>query len=565
MVRFGEPDAWTGDYWKGNLRYHPKGYEPPKGIVTSAAVNLHNFDTESPYAMLPGSPHSVEALKIEGVRPDFILFKPPESFNQIGITPDRVMLRYEANEALRRETIAMLRKKRQLVAAEAAQARAEEEAAEAVKHRTKASPSKELSPSPQFEDDYDSDASSATTRSVHSEPELTHNEQVLAAQRSRLEKMQKKSLKNTAARVHHEKDAQREQDELASFVNKKMQRMNDLADAKERDKKERIRIAGEREREKLLRLQVLNEQERERAAREKAARMRKMEESEAKREAKRLAKMAQIKEENAIRQAESDARKQALLAECERQEEENKAQMERKQAEHIKRLAEFEEERARQLEAFRLMQEQKSQEAAARVSYITENKEFQAQNAQARRLSEVAQRQYRKQVEKREWQAMKRKEAEEKQRKAEGAREECARLQERRETRIQANIDRKAKVSGTKAAEKKAELDMKLEEAYILNSTKREKLQRLVARREHHDAQYLVKAEKRVEKIDEAARFKELLMKERRGILYTMQQADLEARTDLKLIKLRLPTTKEKEEMRRKKLQSKKRAQSSMF
>lgn len=190
--------AWTKEFWRSNLRYHPKGiqrcyrnsylnesptgYEPPKGIVTNASVNLHNFDTESPYAALPGSPHSVEALQREvcigivavpvsvsfddaqGVRPDFILFKPPESFNQIGIAPDRVMLRYQAHEvpsqpralcstslaspaipgilssliarrgiaggnddlalqALRRETIAMLRKKRQQVAHQAGQDR----------------------------------------------------------------------------------------------------------------------------------------------------------------------------------------------------------------------------------------------------------------------------------------------------------------------------------------------------------------------------------------------------------------------------------------------------------
>merc|ERR1719160_1646703 len=108
-------------------------------------------------------------------------------------------------------------------------------------------------------------------------------------------------------------------------------------------------------------------------------------------------------------------------------------------------------------------------------------------------------------------------------------------------------------------AKKKAELEMKLEEAYILNSTKRERLQRLVARREHNDAQYLVAAEKRIAKTNEAHEFKQVLMKERRNILYEMAQADLAARDDLKLIKLRLPTKSEKEEERKKKLQAERR------
>jgi len=118
MVRFSEPDAWTGDYWKANLRYTATGQQPPKGISRSKAVNLHNFDTESPYAQLPSSPNSAEAMRLEGVRPEFLLYRPAESFNAIGITPDRVLMRYEAHEALRRETITMLRRKRQEVAAE---------------------------------------------------------------------------------------------------------------------------------------------------------------------------------------------------------------------------------------------------------------------------------------------------------------------------------------------------------------------------------------------------------------------------------------------------------------
>lgn len=254
-----------------------------------------------------------------------------------------------------------------------------------------------------------------------------------------------------------------------------------------------------------------------------------------------------------------------LLAECERKDQENKRQMEEKQQVAAERMEDFEAERARQLEAFRLMQEKKSQEAEARVSYITKQKEFQAQNAQARRLSEVSQRQYRKEVEKREWMKKKREEAMAKQRKAEEAREMCRIKQENREKRIQGIIDKKSLVSGKMAALKKSQLDMKLEEAHIIDSGKREKLHRLVSRKEYNEEQYLEVAQKRIAKIDEAHKFKQVLMKERRGILYTMAQAELEARDDLKLIKLRLPTTKEKEAQRNERLKQKKRASTSMF
>lgn len=588
MVRFGEPDPWTKEYWRSNLRYHAKGYDPPKGIITNQAVNLHNFDTESPYSQLPGSPHSVEAMQREGVQPDFILYKPAESFNQIGIAPDRVMLRYQAHEALRRETIAMLRKKRQEVAAELEEEEEEDGRKLGNSRRSKgqepdvaaaearATPERSLSisrsPSPQlggYDGDeyegYESEASEATTRSVVTEVELTHNEQVLYAQRNRLQGLLKKSLKNTKARVQHEKDVQREQDELAVFVNKKMERMNGLAATKVRDQKERMRIAGEREREKLLRLMVMEEEERKRAVHDKEVRLQKMLESEQKREDAAIIRKEKIAADNAEKREAAEERKKILLAECERKEAENKRQMEQKQAEHEVRMVKFEEERARSLEAFRLMQEKKADEAASRVRYITENEEFQAQNAQARRLSEVAQRQFRKEIEKREWKKKKREEAIAKQKKAEHARELCKKKQERREQKIQKIIDKKALVSGRMEDKRKAELDMKLEEAHIIDSGKRERLQRLVARKDYNDASYLKVAEKRIGKIDEAHRFKDMLMKERRLILYEMAQAELEARDDLKLIKLRLPTKKEKEEARQERLKSAKRSSSAMF
>jgi len=55
-------------------------HEPPKGIVTLPSVNLHNFDTESPYAALPGSPHSVEAMMREA---SYRLACAPETLTQL--------------------------------------------------------------------------------------------------------------------------------------------------------------------------------------------------------------------------------------------------------------------------------------------------------------------------------------------------------------------------------------------------------------------------------------------------------------------------------------------------
>ena len=80
------------------------------------------------------------------MKADFLLYRPPETFAAIGIAADRVsqsqitnvtavdgsgghglscarqvMMRYEAHEALRRDTITMLRRKRQQLAAKAQQ------------------------------------------------------------------------------------------------------------------------------------------------------------------------------------------------------------------------------------------------------------------------------------------------------------------------------------------------------------------------------------------------------------------------------------------------------------
>lgn len=86
-----------------------------------------------------------------------------------------------------------------------------------------------------------------------------------------------------------------------------------------------------------------------------------------------------------------------------------------------------------------------------------------------------------------------------------------------------------------------------------------------MARRDYNDSQYLVAANKRFEKITEAHDFKTVLMEERRKILYTIAQAELESREDLKLIKLRLPTKKEKEDAKIEAEKEKRRATSALF
>jgi len=196
MARFSGPDEWTGDYWKSLLRFTSKADATSKAEIL-VGVNLHNFDTESPYAQLPGSPLSSEAMKIEGVKADFLLYRPPETFAAIGIAADRVMMRYEAHEALRRDTITMLRRKRQQLAAKAQQKlmQEQEQQSPTAAHRDEES-----------EDDDDMrSVSDATTRSVHSNRELTHTEQLLRDQQLRLQAIANKTSINMECRVDHEK------------------------------------------------------------------------------------------------------------------------------------------------------------------------------------------------------------------------------------------------------------------------------------------------------------------------------------------------------------------------
>jgi len=551
MVRFSEPDAWTGDFWKSNLRYQPKGHEPPKGISQSKAVNLHNFDTESPYAQLPSSPNSAEAMRLTGVRPEFLLYRPPEAFNAIGITPDRVMMRYEAHEALRRETITMLRTKRQEVMMQRAEERKEQEG--------KASPA---SPILELEEEGDSDwvdspaseaGSEATTRSAHSEEELTHTQQLLRDQRTRLAAISEQAATVMNRRVQHERDVQRDQDELREFVDNKMLRIGNIEKERARNKAERIRIAGERERNKLIRRQEMARRDQERAVKEARLSKQRMEESEAKREEARLEKERVIREENEARRAEAEERKQELLAACERKEQHEKACMEAKMEAQNKRYEAFIEERQQQLEMFREQQERKSLEAAARVQYITENKVFNSENTQAKRMSELADREYKAMLRKRKLVEEKRQRSIAKQEKAEDARKHCAQQQVEKEQRIARNIERKAKVSGKMAVIKKTKLDRKLEEANIINMNRVEKLQRLVARNEYKDSQYLVVAKKREGRIQSMVDNKKVLMHERRLILYDMAQTELKAREELKRIRLRLPPKSDAKKKKKKK------------
>lgn len=527
MARFSQPDEWTGDYWKSLLRYNATEDAVSKAQVLPA-VNLHNFDTESPYAQLPGSPLSVEAAKIEGVKPDFLLYRPPETFAAIGIAADRVMMRYEAHEALRRDTITMLRRKRQQLAT-----KAQQESESAVKDDAGSECS---------EGDIGSVVSDATTRSVHSKKELTHTEQLLRDQQLRLQEISQKSAVVMECRVEHEREVQRDQDELREFVEKKMQRINSLEIDKQRTKKERIRISGEKERAKLIKRDAAERKQLEKAARDVRLRKQAMAEAETKRVAAVAEKEKVIQDRNAARKAETDARKRELLAACDRKEQREKEMMEAKMDAQQQRYEEFVEDRAQQLEQFRETQERKATEAAARVSYISENQEFNLQNRQAKRMSQLAEREYKASLRKKAETEKKRQRSIQKQRKAEQARQACQQQQEDRECRIAKNIYRKGKVAGKMQVLKKTKLDRQLEESNIITMNRSEKLNRLVARNSYHDSLYLVDALKREERINEMFENKKTLMHERRLILYDMAQTELKARDDLKNIKLRLPT-----------------------
>jgi len=526
MARFSQPDEWTGDYWKSLLRYNATEDAVSKA-QTLPAVNLHNFDTESPYAQLPGSPLSVEAAKIEGVKPDFLLYRPPETFAAIGIAADRVMMRYEAHEALRRDTITMLRRKRQQLAT-----KAQQESESAVNDNDGSECS---------EDDVGS-VSDATTRSAHSTRELTHTEQLLRDQQLRLQQISQKSSVVMECRVEHEREVQRDQDELREFVEKKMERINDLEIDKQRTKKERIRISGEKEREKLIKRDVAERKQLEKAARDVRLRKQAMAEAETNRVAAVAEKERVIQDRNAARKAETDERKRELLAACDRKEQREKEMMEAKMDAQQERYEEFIDDRAQQLDQFRETQERKAAEAASRVSYISENKDFNLQNRQAKRMSELAEREYKASLRKKADTEKKRQRSIQKQRKAEQARHQCQQQQEDREGRIAKNIHRKGKVAGKMQVLKKTKLDRQLEESNIITMNRSEKLNRLVARNSYRDSLYLVDALKREERINAMFENKKTLMHDRRLILYDMAQTELKARDDLKNIKLRLPT-----------------------
>lgn len=533
MARFSGPDEWTGDYWKSLLRFTSKADATSKAEIL-VGVNLHNFDTESPYAQLPGSPLSSEAMRIEGVKADFLLYRPPETFAAIGIAADRVMMRYEAHEALRRDTITMLRRKRQQLAAKAQQ--------KLMQEQEQQSPTAAHKDEESEEDDDMRSVSDATTRSVHSNRELTHTEQLLRDQQLRLQAIANKTSINMECRVEHEKEVQRDQDELREFVNKKILRVDALAEDKAQHKEERIKLSGERERAKLIKRDQQERKQLEKAARDVRVRKQQMEEAETKRLATVAAKEKVIQDRNAARKAETDARKTELLAACERKEQREKEFMQAKMESQQVRYEQFIDDRTQTLEQFRELQERKAAEAASRVSYISDNKEFNLQNRQAKRMSELADREYKASLRKKAETEKKRKRSLAKQRKAEMARYQCKKQQEDRENRIGRNIHKKAQVAGKMQVLRKTELDKQLEESNIITMNRTEKLERLVARNAYRDSLYLVDAMKRESKINEMFENKKLMMHERRLILFDMAQTELQAREDLGRIRLRMPT-----------------------
>lgn len=267
-----------------------------------------------------------------------------------------------------------------------------------------------------------------------------------------------------------------------------------------------------------------------------------MEEAEAKRLASVAEKEKIIQDRNAARKAEADARKVELLAACDRKEQREKEFMQAKmEAQHV-RYEQFIDDRTQSLEQFRELQERKAMEAASRVSYISDNKEFNLQNRQAKRMSEVADREYKASLRKKAETEKKRKRSLAKQRKAEMARLHCKTQQDDREKRIARNIHKKAQVAGKMQVLRKTELDKQLEESNIVTRNRTEKLERLVARNSYRDSLYLVDAKKREAKMNELFENKKLMMHERRLILFGMAQTELQAREDLGRIRLRMPT-----------------------
>jgi len=267
-----------------------------------------------------------------------------------------------------------------------------------------------------------------------------------------------------------------------------------------------------------------------------------MEEAEIKRLASVAAKEKVIQDRNAARKAETDERKVELLAACERKEQREKEFMQAKMESQQVRYEQFIDDRTQSLEQFRELQERKAAEAASRVSYISDNKEFNLENRQAKRMSELADREFKASLRKKAETEKKRKRSLAKQRKAEMARYQCKKQQEDRENRIGRNIHKKAQVAGKMQVLRKTELDKQLEESNIITMNRTEKLERLVARNSYRDSLYLVDAMKRESKINEMFENKKLMMHERRLILFDMAQTELQAREDLGRIRLRMPT-----------------------
>jgi len=80
-------------------------------------ISLASFDENDPKAKV-NSPRSLTACKLEGVLPEELTFKTPESFHERGLSPRLVKLRYDFFEAKRRDLLAAAKRARDTILAD---------------------------------------------------------------------------------------------------------------------------------------------------------------------------------------------------------------------------------------------------------------------------------------------------------------------------------------------------------------------------------------------------------------------------------------------------------------
>lgn len=99
---------------------------PKKGTLGLPPISLASFDESDSKAYL-NSPRSLQACKTEGVLPEELVYKPPESFQERNLSPRLVKLRYDFFEAKRRDLLAATRRARDSVLADEKRERGEEQ------------------------------------------------------------------------------------------------------------------------------------------------------------------------------------------------------------------------------------------------------------------------------------------------------------------------------------------------------------------------------------------------------------------------------------------------------